>query len=120
MKRLILLAATAALLAGNTALAGVRTYSRVTRVQTRTYRPARVTVRTTRVVRTAAVTKGYHLTHATRFVGGYYYAGGHHNHWARAVYSRVYGRTVYLDPGLRVWYFWDPSRGGYYPVSCIR
>jgi hypothetical protein len=114
MKRFILIAATAALAIGNTALASGTLVVRPARPHAYAHRPA------TGVLRTAVVTKSYHLSRATRFAGGYYYAGRHHNHWSRTVYSRVYNRTVYLDPGLRLWYFWDAARGRYYPVSSLK
>jgi hypothetical protein len=66
------------------------------------------------------VTRHYYRTSGVRFAGGYYYAGSGHRHWTRTVYSRQYGRTVYWDPGLRLWYYWDGGAGRYYPVSYLQ
>jgi hypothetical protein len=58
-------------------------------------------------------------SHGVRFAGGYYYAGRNHHHWGETVWSPVYNRTIYWDPSLLVWYYWDDATGCYYPVSSL-
>jgi hypothetical protein len=64
--------------------------------------------------------RGYHFRRGTRFGGGYYYAGRGHGHWGRSTFSAQYNRTVYWDPGLSLWYYWDAAAGRYYPVSYLK
>ena len=58
---------------------------------------------------------GYHNSHGHRFSGGYYYSGRNHSHWSRTVYDAPSGQSLYLDPGLDVYYYWHEHDGRYYP-----
>ncbi len=62
-----------------------------------------------------SVRRSSHVRHGVRFSGGYYYPGRAQRHWSRRVWSPVYHRYQYLDPTLRVWYYYDDARVGYYP-----
>jgi hypothetical protein len=62
-------------------------------------------------------TGSYHLTHGTRFSGGYSYKGVSHNHWTHWGYSKRYGCTCYWCPSTHCYYYWCQSAGCYYPVS---
>jgi hypothetical protein len=68
---------------------------------------------------TGAAHKGanYYRTNGVRYAGGYYYSGRKHNHWSQTVYNKEYKTTTYFDPGLKVWYYWDPVTKRYYPLS---
>jgi hypothetical protein len=68
---------------------------------------------------TRRVVGGYWRNHGVRSPGGYYYTGRYHSHWTRTLYSKVYNRTIYWDPGLQLWYYWDAATGCYYPVSYL-
>jgi hypothetical protein len=52
-----------------------------------------------------------------RYGGGYYYPGRNYNHWTRSTFSTDYNTTIYWDPGLKLWYYWDEADQRYYPVS---
>jgi hypothetical protein len=71
------------------------------------------------VLRSAAevTARPYHLTYGIKFSGGFYFSGQHHNHWGHRVWDNHYHRYHYWEPNLRVYYFYDAGRGGYYPVE---
>jgi hypothetical protein len=46
----------------------------------------------------------YYKSNGVRYAEGYYYPGRKHSHWSESKYSTTWGTTVYLDPGLKVWY----------------
>jgi hypothetical protein len=111
MKKFILGVAVAVVLLGTNAAE-----SQAARIVTR-----RINVRVVRPVpgRTV-VTTNYYRTNGVRYVGGYYYVGRNHSHWTRTMYSPQYRTTIYWDPGVQVWYYWDAPTARYYPVSYIR
>jgi hypothetical protein len=59
----------------------------------------------------------YYKSHGVRYAEGYYYSGRKHSHWSESKYSSTWGTTVYLDPGLKVWYCWNEKEKGYYPIG---
>jgi hypothetical protein len=61
------------------------------------------------------VHRPYHLRHGVRFADGYYFAGQHHEHWAWKSWNARYQRFHYWEPSLRCYYYYCPSRLGYYP-----
>jgi hypothetical protein len=61
----------------------------------------------------------YWRANAVRFAGGWYYPGRVHPHWSITKFSPVYGRTIYYDPGLTTWFYWNAPVARYYPVSYI-
>jgi hypothetical protein len=69
----------------------------------------------TAVTRTTAAS--YYKSNGVRYEGGYYYSGRNHSHWSESKYSSTWGTTVYLDPGLKVWYYWNEKASCYYPVG---
>jgi hypothetical protein len=62
-----------------------------------------------------AAVRPYHLTYGVRFGGGYYFAGRNHSHWGHRAWDARYHRYVYWEPSLRIYYYYDAGRGGYYP-----
>jgi hypothetical protein len=58
--------------------------------------------------------------YAIRFAGGYYYVGTAHPVWARSVFSVQYNRTIYWNPVLLMWYYWDAAAERWYPVSYLK
>jgi hypothetical protein len=64
---------------------------------------------------TVVAAKPYYQTHGVKYSGGYYFAGRYHNHWAHRVWDAHYGRYHYYEPSLRVYFYYDTARGGYYP-----
>jgi hypothetical protein len=59
----------------------------------------------------------YYEHHATRFSGGWCYAGHDHHHWSRCVWDSAHRRYQYYDPGLCCWYYWSAPYNCYYPVT---
>lgn len=59
----------------------------------------------------------YYRAHGTRFAGGYYYSGRHHDHWRGRVWNVRHGRYHYWDPHLRCYYYWNAPRGSYLPCD---
>jgi hypothetical protein len=71
----------------------------------------------TTTVTTTTTTRAYYQSHGVRYGngGGYYFPGQSHNHWGHRVWDSHYGRYHYWEPNLRIYYFYDSGRGGYYP-----
>src|SRR5262249_30870595 len=70
------------------------------------------------VVKTTVVTnRPYYQTHAVRFSGGYCFAGHNHHHWGHRVWDADRRCYVYWEPSLRVYFYYDNVRGGYYPCN---
>jgi hypothetical protein len=70
------------------------------------------------VVKTNVVVgRPYYQTHAVRFSGGYYFAGYNHHHWGHRNWDARRGCYVYWEPSLRIYFYYDNARGGYYPCN---
>jgi hypothetical protein len=62
----------------------------------------------------------YHLSHGTKFKGGYFYKGKNHYHWSYRYWWGKYGCYSYYCPSTCCWYYWYPQDNCYYPCSYIR
>jgi len=69
------------------------------------------------VVVKKTVSRTYYREHDVRYNGGYYFRGREHYHWGYRVWNERYHRYHYWEPNLRVFYFYDDVRGGYYPCD---
>src|ERR1700722_13890984 len=63
--------------------------------------------------------RDYHLTHGTKFKGGYFYKGKEHRHWTYRYWYGKYGCYTYWCPSTSCWYYYYPREERYYPVSYI-
>jgi hypothetical protein len=61
----------------------------------------------------------YHMTHGTKFKGGYFYKGRAHSHWTHRYWYGKYGCYTYYCPSTCCWYYWYQPTGCYYPCSYI-
>jgi hypothetical protein len=61
----------------------------------------------------------YHMTHGTKFKGGYFYKGKEHSHWTHRYWYGRYGCYTYYCPSTCGWYYYYPKQECYYPVSYI-
>lgn len=61
----------------------------------------------------------YYVQHGHRFKYGYWYSGYVHPHWSYHVWDSRYGCFLYYDPGVKVYYYWNPVHYRYYPVSYV-
>jgi hypothetical protein len=59
----------------------------------------------------------YYRDHGVKYSGGYYFAGRDHDHWGHRVWDARHHRWQYWEPNLRVYYYYDGVRGGYYPCG---
>jgi hypothetical protein len=64
---------------------------------------------------TVVTAKPYYQVHGVAFKGGYYFPGRHHEHWGHRVWDNYYHRWQYWEPSLRVYFYYDATRAGYYP-----
>jgi hypothetical protein len=121
MKRIIVSAAVMALMISNVVTAKAGEVVHVTKTTVPKTTVVRNPVVRKEVVAKAApgpvVVKEYFRTNAVRFAGGYYYAGRNHPHWTITKFSPIYKTTIYYDPGLTTWFYWNAGVARYYPVS---
>jgi hypothetical protein len=61
--------------------------------------------------------QNYHLTHGTKFSGGYLYKGRHHNNWSYRHWDRDYRCWLCWDPCVCCYYYWCAPDACYYPLS---
>jgi hypothetical protein len=61
----------------------------------------------------------YHMSHGTKFKGGYFYKGHDHFHWTYRYWWGKYGCYTYYCPSTYCWYYWYPQDNCYYPCSYV-
>ena len=111
---------------GHTTVTKTKTVSKtVTAVKTASVAKTVIAAKTIAVAKPGIVKKTivpttYYRSNGVRFSGGYYFVGRNQPHWSVTKFSPVYNTTIYLDPGLNVWYYWSAPAGRFYPVTSRR
>jgi hypothetical protein len=65
--------------------------------------------------RTVVVGRPYYQSYGVRHGSSYHFSGRHHRHWGHRTWDSRHRRYHYYEPSLRVYFYYDNVRGGYYP-----